>query len=73
MKPIVSKHYYHDVFVNEFNLQFGYPHSDTWDTCDSLSLKIAAANNELKATELQIHLERAEAGYASLKKGHCSF
>ena len=41
---IISKHYYHDVFVNEFNLQFGYPHSDTCDTCDALKLKIDLTN-----------------------------
>ena len=25
VKPIVTKHYYNDMFVNEFNLHFGYP------------------------------------------------
>lgn len=25
VKPVVSKHYYNDVFVKEFNLHFGYP------------------------------------------------
>ena len=28
-KPFVSEHLYHDIFVNEFNINFGFPRSDT--------------------------------------------
>ena len=38
-KPVVSKHYYHDVFVQEINNHFGYPCSDTCDICDCLATK----------------------------------
>lgn len=34
-KPIVLKHMYHDIFVREFNIGFGFPRSDTCDICDS--------------------------------------
>ena len=71
-KPIVSEHYYHDVFVTEFNIHFGLPRSDTCDTCDSMKIMIEAAETEeTKATlekELQEHLKLAEEGYASLSK-----
>ena len=42
VKPIiVTNHYYNDVFVNEFNLHFGYPQSDTCDKCDHLNMEIS--------------------------------
>ena len=46
IKPIVSEHYYHDVFVTEFNIHFGFPRSDTCGTCDSLRVRIDATENE---------------------------
>ena len=72
IKPLVSEHYYHDIFVNEFNIHFGFPRSDTCDTCDSLKVKIDTAENEEDKTELekelQDHLALAEQGYQSLRK-----
>lgn len=74
IKPIVSEHYYHDVFVSEFNLRFGYPRSDTCGTCDSLRIRIEASDNdEEKAkleADLQDHLKLADEGYASLRKDY---
>lgn len=71
-KPIVTERYYHDVFVNEFNIHFGYPRSDTCDTCDSLKIKIEAAETEEEKgkldKQLQHHLKLAEESYASLRK-----
>ena len=68
----ISEHYYHDVFVSEFNLHFGYPQSDTCGTCDSLRIRIEASDNdEEKAkleADLQDHLKLADEGYASLRK-----
>lgn len=70
-KPIVSEHYYHDVFVNEFNIHFGF-RFDTCDTCDSLMLRIdAEETDEGKAEleeELESHIKLVEQGYASLCK-----
>jgi hypothetical protein len=66
VKPMITKRYYHDVFVNEFNIHFGYPHSDTCDTCDALKIKIN--ENKSLSDELQTHLKAAEEGYASLHR-----
>jgi len=72
IKPIISEHYYHDIFVKEFNIHFGSPRSDTCDKCDSLQIRIdAAESDEDKAKlrqELQDHLKLADQGYASLHK-----
>ena len=29
-KPLVSEHFYHDIFVTEFNIHFGYPRWHMW-------------------------------------------
>ena len=42
-KPLVSQHFYHDIFVNDYNIHFGYPRTDTCSTCDSLRIKISEA------------------------------
>ena len=47
-KPIVSKHYYHDFFVQEFNTHFGYSRSDTCDTCDHLRLAFAKTSADVE-------------------------
>lgn len=28
-KPLISEHMYHNIFVSDFNIHFGYPRSDT--------------------------------------------
>ena len=51
-----------------FNLNFGYPWSDT---CDSLRIRTEASDNEEKAkleADLQDHLKLADEVYASLRK-----
>ena len=71
IQPIVTEHFYHDIFVNEFNIHFGFPRSDTCDTCDALKLQIQATEDEEKLRheeELQAHLEMADKAYASLRK-----
>lgn len=70
MKPIVSKHYYHDIFVNEFNIHFGYPRSDTCDTCDRLKLAIAETSADVQElqNDLDDHLKAAQEGYDCLRK-----
>ncbi len=71
IKPVVSEHYYHDVFVKEFNIHFGFPRSDTCDTCDSLKINIDATENEEDKAklekELQDHVTLADQGYQSLR------
>ena len=58
--------------MNEFNIHFGLPRSDTCDTCDSLKLRIEVAENDEDKTkleqELHDHLKLADEGYASLRR-----
>ena len=60
---------YHDIFVTEFNIGFGFPHSDTCDTCDSkrLAIKQAPTQTEKDALqhELDEHLSQAQSGYTA--------
>lgn len=68
-KPLVSEHLYHDIFVTEFNIHFGYPRSDTCDTCDSLKLQIEQAVESEKAAlqkKHEDHLAFAKCGYQTL-------
>ena len=57
-KLLVSKHLYHDIFVNEFSIHFGYPRTDSCSTCDTLHITIEAATDtqrpllEKQATEI---------------------
>ncbi len=70
-KPLVSEHFYHDIFVTEFNIHFGYPRSDTCSRCDDLTLQIEEASSESEKVQLQekldAHQTRAEAGYNSFR------
>ena len=45
-------------FSNEFNLYFGYPHSDTCSTCDSLQLQIEGTDNVEEKEKLEAELKR---------------
>ena len=69
MKPVCSKHYYHDVFVQEFNLHFGYSRSDTSHTFNRLRLAISETSADVEGLqeELGIHLKAANEGYDALK------
>ena len=59
VNPIVSEHYYRDIFVTEFNIHFGYLQSDTCETCDRLKVKIdAVGNDEVLEEELKEHPNR---------------
>lgn len=67
-KPIATLHFYHDIFITEFNIYFGYPRSDTCDTCDSIKMKMEDANAtpeeiEKLKQELEAHQTLAERGY----------
>ena len=67
-KPIASEHFYHDVFVKEFNIYFGYPRTDTCSTCDSLKLRIESVTDELERNELEeleSHQTLAKTGYTT--------
>ena len=69
-KPLVSEHLYHDIFVTEFNIYFGYPRTDSCSTCDALFIQIEAATDsqqsDLEKT-LEKHQTLAQEGYKSYR------
>ena len=70
-KPIASEHFYHDIFVREFNIHFGYPRTDTCGTCDSLKLNIEASTDVSEKNRLEQELEShqtfAKSGYETFR------
>ena len=70
-KPTVKEWLYRKIFTEEFNISFGYPRSDTCETCDLLKVAIDAAPTEEECTKLQTelatHHEKAAKGYESLR------
>ena len=70
-KPLVLEHMYHDIFVKEFNIGFGYPRTDTCDTCDSMKLQIEQAatlpEKEALQKKHEEHLSLAESGYKEFR------
>ena len=71
-KPLISEHFYHDIFVTEFNLHFGNPRSDTCGTCDAFRKQIEDCTNdsdkERLVKEHEAHKELAQDGYSALKE-----
>ena len=64
LKDLIREH-----IVREFNIHFGYPRSDTCDTCDSLKLQIEQAAESEKAAlqkKHEDHLPFAKCGYETL-------
>ena len=70
-KPQVKEWLYHKIFTEEFNIGFGYPRSDTCETCDLLKVVIDSAGHEEECTKLQTELAthhgKAAKGYESLR------
>ncbi len=70
-KPQVKEWLYRKIFNEEFNLSFGYPRSDTCETCDLLHIEIQAAKSESERmesqAELAAHQEKASQGYRALR------
>ena len=70
-KPEVKEWLYRKIFNEEFNLSFGYPWSDTCETCDLLHVTIQASKSEEERAELQIelaaHQEKASQGHRLLR------
>ena len=70
-KPEVKEWLYRKIFNEEFNLSFGYPRSDTCETCDLLHVSIQASKSEAERAELQVelaaHQEKASQGYRLLR------
>ena len=47
-KPEVKEWLYRKIFNEEFNLSFGYPRSDTCETCDLLHVAILASRSDVE-------------------------
>lgn len=56
-KPIVKYKYYDKYFKEKFHLSFGYPRSDTCQTCDRLKVMIGAELNPETKQHLQLEKE----------------
>lgn len=71
-KVQVTYDYYHRYFLQNFNISFGSPRSDTCQTCDRLQNMINAEQDiENKASlqvEKQLHIRKSEVFYTSLKE-----
>ena len=69
-KPEVKEWLYRKIFNEEFNLSFGYPRSDTCETCDLLNVAIRGCMHEENRAKLQeelaTHQEKASQGYQLL-------
>ena len=59
--PIATEHFHHDIFITEFNIYFGYPRSDTCDTCDLLKCKTEDTTEESEKRILEAKLETHQA------------
>ena len=67
-KPQVKEWLYRKIFNDEFS--FGYPRSDTCETCDLLHVAIQSASDkqqEKYQKELADHQDKASRGYSMLK------
>ena len=70
-KPIVSEYIYRQIFVSEFNIHFGFPRSDTCNTCDRLHQEIQHCSGQDRCRDLEqelaTHQEFAQQGYDAIK------
>ena len=70
-KPEVNEWLYRKIFNEEFNLSFGYPRSDTCDTCDLLNVATRACTDDderaKKQEKLAVHQEMASQRYKLLR------
>ena len=53
---------YRQIFNGQFDLGFGFPHSDTYEVCDQLHMAAQQKERELLQTELAAHQEMAGQG-----------
>ena len=69
-KPQVKDWLYRKIFNEEFKMSFGYPHSDTCETCDLLHIAIQSASGEQQEKyqkDLADHQEKASRDYSLLE------
>ncbi|XP_065645591.1 uncharacterized protein LOC136076054 [Hydra vulgaris] len=71
----VGYHYYYGVFMNHFNLAFGYPATDTCSTCQTYKLAMKNQNitdnqKKLKTALFILHRRKARKFYSLLNDIH---
>ena len=71
----VGYHYYYGVFINHFNLTFGYPATDTCSTCQTYKLAmknqdITDNQKKLKTALFILHRRKARKFYSLLNDIH---
>ena len=50
---IISEYIYREIFNKKFNLSFSTPSTDTCKVCDSLHMKVSAAEDDADKRKLQ--------------------
>ena len=69
--PQLKEWLYRKIFNEDFNISFGYPRSDTCETCDLLKTAIDSEKSEDECCRLQVelatHQEAASRGYQSIR------
>lgn len=70
-KPKVSYDFYRKYFSTNFKLSFGYPRSDTCQTCDTLENLTSTEKDSVKKrkmeTEKLLHVTKADVFYVDLR------
>nr|CAI5840557.1 unnamed protein product [Callosobruchus analis] len=72
-KPKVTYTYYRRVFIDNFNLSFGHPRTDTCKVCEILENNIKSAKNDDETlnklnVEKKLHLTKADIFYKDLRE-----
>ena len=66
-KPEVKEWLYRKIFNEEFNLSFGYPRSDTCETCDLLHVAILASRSDVEREGNQDELASHDEPWSKVK------
>lgn len=72
VQPNITYDFYRKYFLTNYKLLFGYPRSDTCQTCDRLqNLIVAETDKALKRnleTEKLLHVSKAEVFYTDIRQ-----
>lgn len=72
VQPKVTCNFYRNYFQTNYKLSFGYPRSDTCQTCDRLQNLIVAETDEVLKNKLEaeklLHVSKAEVFYTDIRQ-----
>lgn len=64
VQPNVTCDFYHNYFLMNYKLSFGYPRSDTYQTCDRLQNLIVAETDEVLKNKFEaeklLHVSKSD-------------